>query len=449
MAAAAAILASGCAVGPNYRRPAIVTAAAYKEQDGWKPSEPADTLARGPWWSIYHDEVLAGLESRIAISNENVLSAAAAVQEARALVHQAEASFWPSLSVSGSAERSSSGGGGGFVIPGGSGGGAAFASTGSSRTFYSAGASLDWGLDIWGEVRRNVESAHASAEESAAALAAAQLSAQAELATDYFELRAQDQLQILLKDIVAADERAMNIAQARYRVGVAYKADVLTAQTELLSAQAQQVNAGIQRATLEHAIAVLVGTQPAAFSLKPAPLATDVPTVPPGVPSELLERRPDIAESERSMAAANAKIGVAIASFFPSLTLTGSDDYQGSVLGQLIRASNRVWSFGPQLAETIFNGGARWAQVAQSRAAYQASVHDYRQTVLAGFQQVEDELVSLRVLQRQSGIEAELVKDSREAETLTLNQYKAGTVPYSSVISAQTTRLSSEETALT
>jgi len=448
IALAAALLASGCAVGPNYRRPPFDTAAAYKELDGWKPSEPADTLARGAWWRIFHDDVLDELESRVEISNENIKAAAAAVEEARALVRQAQASFWPSLSVSTSLERTSSGAGGGIVIPGGS-GGAAFASSASSRTFYSAGASLDWGIDIWGQVRRNVESARASAQASEAALAAARLSAQAELATDYFALRSQDQLQILLADIVAADERALQITQARYRVGVAYKADIVTAQTQLLSAQAQQVNARIQRATLEHAIAVLVGAQPAAFSLQPAALTTSVPTVPPGIPSMLLERRPDIAEAERNMAAANAKIGVAISSFFPSLTLTGSDDYQGSIFDKLIRASNRIWSFGPSLAETIFNGGARWAQVAQSRAAYQASVHDYRQTVLAAFEQVEDELATLRVLEKQAVLEDQLVKASREAETLTLNQYKAGTVPYSSVISAQTTRLTSEETALT
>ncbi|MGH8219590.1 MAG: efflux transporter outer membrane subunit [Steroidobacteraceae bacterium] len=442
------LLAAGCAVGPNYKRPPFITAAAYKEQDGWKPSEPADTLGRGQWWQIFHDAVLDDLESRVAISNENIQSAAAAVLEARALVHQAQASFWPSLSVNTSMTRSASGSSG-FVIPGGTGGAGFASSLSSNRTLYSAGSSLDWGLDIWGEVRRNVESARASAQSSAAALAAAQLSAQAQVATDYFELRAQDQLQLLLNDIVAADEQALKITQARYNVGVAYKADIVTAQTQLLSAQAQQINSGIQRATLEHAIAVLVGAQPADLSLKPVGLATTVPTVPPGVPSTLLERRPDIAEAERNMAAANAKIGVAIAAFFPSLTLTGSLSYQGSIFDKLIRASNRVWSFGPSLAETIFNGGARWAQVAESRAAYQATVHDYRQTVLSGLQQVEDELVSLRVLEKQAVIEEQLVKASREAETLTLNQYKAGTVPYSSVISAQTTRVSSEETALT
>ena len=447
VAASAALIASGCAVGPNYKRPPFHTSAAYKEQDGWKPSEPADALARGPWWSIFHDDELDRLESRVILSNENIKAAAAAVQEARALVIQAQASFWPTLSVSTSMDRTSGGGGAGFVIPGGT-GGAAFAASAGNRTFYSAGASLDWGLDIWGQVRRNVESARATAQSTVAALAAAQLSAQAQLATDYFQMRAQDQLQILLTDIVAADQRALNIAQARYKVGVAYKADIVTAQTQLLSAQAQQVNSGIQRATLEHAIAVLVGAQPAELSLQPASLTANVPTVPPGVPSMLLERRPDIAEAERSMAAANAKIGVAISSFFPSLTITGSDTYQGSVFDKLIRASNRVWSFGPSLAETLFNGGSRWAQVLDTRAAYQASVHDYRQTVLAGLQQVEDELVTLRVLEKQAVLEDQLVKASREAETLTLNQYKAGTVPYSSVIAAQTTRLTSEETAL-
>jgi NodT family efflux transporter outer membrane factor (OMF) lipoprotein len=446
--AAAVALAAGCAVGPNYKRPPFATTAAFKEQDGWKPSEPADTLSRGPWWRIFHDDVLDRLESRIDISNENVKAAAAAVEEARALVRQAQASFWPSLSISASASRTSGGAGGGFVIPGGAGGTAAFGSS-SRSTIYSAGASVDWGLDIWGQIRRNVESSKATAQSSVAALAAARLSAQAELASDYFQLRAQDQLQILLADIVAADQQALKIAQARYRVGVAYKADLVTAQTQLLSAQAQQVNAGIQRSTLEHAIAVLVGEQPAAFALEPAPLATSIPTVPPGIPSMLLERRPDIAEAERNMAAANAKIGVAISSFFPSLTLTGSDDYQGTTLSRLIRTSNRVWSFGPQLAETLFNGGARLAEVAQARAAYRASVDDYRQTVLAALEQVEDELVTLRVLEKQAVIEDQLVKASREAETLTLNQYKAGTVPYSSVISAQTTRLTSEETALT
>jgi NodT family efflux transporter outer membrane factor (OMF) lipoprotein len=256
-------------------------------------------------------------------------------------------------------------------------------------------------------------------------------------------------LQRLLDDIVAAEQRSLKIAESRYRFGVAAKADVVNAQTQLLSSQALQVNARIQRGVLEHAIAVLTGQQPASFSIAAAPLRTDVPIVPAGVPSALLERRPDVAEAERKVAAANAQVGGALAAYFPTLTLSGSDQYNGASFDRLIRVPNRVWSVGPALAATLFDGGLRRAQVAQARAAYEASVASYRQTVLASFQQVEDQLVTLRVLEEQAVIEDAAVKAAREAEVLTLNQYKAGTVPYSSVITAQTTALSSEQSALT
>jgi NodT family efflux transporter outer membrane factor (OMF) lipoprotein len=305
-----------------------------------------------------------------------------------------------------------------------------------------------WDLDIWGRIRRTSESELASAQSSAAALAAARLSAQAELATDYFELRAQDQLQKLLDDTVEAETLSLHIAESRYRFGVAARADVVSAQTQLLGSQSQQVNAKIQRAILEHALAVLVGKQPAEFSLGSVGMRSDVPTVPAGVPSALLERRPDVAEAERKMAAANAQIGVAKAGYFPDLTLTGSDQYSTVSFSNLIRNSNRVWAVGPALAQTLFNGGLVRAQVRQARAAYEGTVDSYRQTVLTSFQQVEDEIVTLRVLEQQGVIEDETVKAAREAEALTLNQYKAGTVPYSSVITAQTTRFSAEETAL-
>jgi NodT family efflux transporter outer membrane factor (OMF) lipoprotein len=451
------LLAAGCSVGPNYRRPVVIPAAAYKEQDGWKPSEPADILKRLPWWQIFNDEVLSRLEAQVNGSNETVKSAAAAVDEARALVREAQASFFPSISLSASRTRSGEGLGALAGTPGafggttGTGGGttSAFSNTSFSETLNSVGASASWNIDVWGQTRRTVEGEKASAQASLAALAAAELTAQAELATDYFELRAQDQLVMLLTDIVAADDKALKITEARYRAGVAYKADMLSAETELLTAQAQQVNAAILRGTLEHAIAVLIGQQPATFSLKPESLASVIPTVPPGIPSTLLERRPDIAESERQVAAANAQIGVAISAFFPSLTFSASDQYQSSALSKLIQASNQIWSFGPSLAQTLFDAGLRLAQVAQARASYQASVANYRQTVLADFQQVEDQLVTLRILEKQAVLETALVKAARESETLTLNQYKAGTQPYSSVITAQETRLSAEETALT
>lgn len=450
--AAVALLATGCAVGPNYKRPVVVTAASYKEVDGWKPSEPADVLTRGPWWKMFKDDVLDQLESQVVVSNENVKAAAEAVDEARALVREAEGSFWPSLSVSASRNRTVEGLGAepttGFSSLGVSGTGGSSGTT-FTETLNSLSASANWTLDIWGQTRRTVESEKASAQASAAALATTELTAQADLATDYFELRSQDQLQFLLTDIVAADERALKITQARYRDGVAYKADILSAETELLTAQAQQVNAQIERATLEHAIAVLIGKQPAELSLKSAMLASVIPTVPPGLPSDLLQRRPDIAQAEREVASANAQIGVAISAFFPSLTLSASDEYEGTTLSKLIRASNQIWSFGPSIAETLFNGGARLAQVAQARASYRESVANYRQTVLADFEQVEDQLVTLRVLEKQAVLEDQLVKASREDESLTLEQYKAGTEPYSSVITAQTTRLDAEETALT
>ena len=427
---AAALLLGACAVGPDYRRPAFDTTDAYKEAADWKPSEPADALSRGPWWNLFGDEQLGQLESQIEISNENVRAAVAAYDQAQGLVAQARAGFWPSVAATVGAQRGAMG-----MVP--------------TQTTVSAGVSAGWTLDIWGQIRRTVESDRASAQASAAALAAATLSAQGTLASDYFQLRAQDQLQHILDDIVVAEQRSLRIAESRYKFGVAAKADVVSAQAQLLNSQAQQVNAKIQRGILEHAIAVLVGRQPAAFSLGPTAMRSGVPTVPAGVPSALLERRPDVAQAERRMAAANAQIGVAKAAYFPTLTLSGSDDYSNGVFGRLINASNRVWSFGPQLAETLIDGGLRRAEVAQARAAYAASVANYRQTVLSSFEQVEDEIVTLRVLEEQSVIEGAAVAAAEEAERLTLNQYKAGTVPYSSVITAQTTRLTSEESALT
>src|SRR5208283_4435086 len=317
-------LVAGCAVGPDYKRPPFDAAAAYKEeQSGWKPSEPGDALSRGPWWAIFNDPALDDLEAKINISNENVKAALASYDQARALVDQAQAGFWPTVGANLSRLRSSGRGGASTVTTNGV---TTVISTGASTTTtYSVGASANWTLDIWGQIRRTVESDRASAQASAAALAAAELSAQATLATDYFELRAQDQLQRLLDDTVMAEQQSLKITESRYRYGVAAKADVVSAEAQLLSSQAQQINAKIQRATLEHAVAVLIGQQPAQFSLSPTTMRSDVPTVPPGVPSTLLERRPDIADAERKVAAANAQIGVATAAYFPSLTLSGSD----------------------------------------------------------------------------------------------------------------------------
>jgi NodT family efflux transporter outer membrane factor (OMF) lipoprotein len=422
-------LAAACAVGPDYHRPTLDAAPQYKEAGDWKPSEPNDALSRGAWWEIYNDDVLNQLEARIDISNENVKAAAAAFDQARALVAQARAGFWPSVGVSAGMQRGAVG-------------------RAPAQTTDSAVISGNWTLDIWGQIRRATESNRASAQASAAALAAARLSVQGALAIDYFELRAQDQLQKLLDDTVVAQQLSLKIAESRYHFGVAARADVVSAEAQLLSSQAQQVNAKIQRAVLEHAIAVLIGQQPAGFSVSASSMRADVPTVPAGIPSALLERRPDVAQAERRVAAANAQIGVAKSAFFPSLTLSGSDDYSGRTWSRLFNVPNRIWSLGPSLAETVFDGGLRRAQLAQARAAYEVSVDNYRQTVLAGFEQVEDDIVTLRVLEQQAVIEDAAVAAAKEAEKLTLNQYKAGTVPYSSVITSQTARLSAEQTAL-
>ena len=424
-------LLTACAIGPDYKRPPVDTAGSFKESGNWKPTEPADALTRGPWWHIFNDPVLNDLEDQVNISNQSLKAAAAAVEEAQALVAEAQAGYWPDVSVGISRSRSRQG-------------------RAAAHNVNGANGSVNWPLDIWGQVRRSVESSKATEQAQEATLASARLAAQAALAIDYFELRGQDQLQVLLNDIVKADELALQITENRYRVGVAARADVVTAQTQLLSSQAEQVSVGIQRGTLEHAVAVLVGQQPATFAVTPTAIRTDVPTVPSGVPSELLQRRPDIAEAERKVAAANAQIGVAKGAYFPSLSLTGTIEYAaGGPLSNLFRVPNQTWSVGPSLTQILFAGGLHKAQVAAARAAWEATVDDYRQTVLQGFQQVEDQLVTLRVLEQQSVVEEKLVQAAREAERLTLNQYKAGTVPYSSVISAQTTRLQSETSALT
>ena len=424
-------LLTACAIGPDYKRPPVDAATSFKESGGWKPTEPADALTRGPWWHIFNDPVLNDLEDQVNISNQNLKAQAAAVEQAQALVSEARAGYWPDISVGFSRAHSRSG-------------------RDRPRNGNAASGQVNWPLDIWGQVRRSVESSKASAQSQEATLASARLAAQAELAIDYFELRGQDQLQILLDDIVKADELALQITQNRYRVGVAARADVVTAQTQLLSAKAEQVSVGIQRGKLEHAIAVLVGQQPATFSVTPAAIRTDVPTVPGGVPSDLLQRRPDIAEAERRVAAANAQIGVAKGAYFPSISLTGTVEYAaGGAISNLFKAANQTWSVGPGLSQILFAGGLHKAQVAAARAEWEATVDDYRETVLEGFQQVEDQLVSLRVLEQQSVVEEQLVQAAREAERLTLNQYKAGTVPYSTVILAQTTRLQSETSALT
>ena len=418
-----------CSVGPNYHRPSAPAPAIYKEYQGWKVAAPNDTINRGAWWSIYRDPTLDALESQVNISNQNIKQAEAAFAEARAVVHEQQSSFFPSLNVTPQVERQKSGGGGAI-------------------TSYSLEGTATWEPDVWGKIRRTVESSVASAQVSAAQLAAAQLSAQAQLATDYFQLRYADALKQVLTDTVAAYERALKITQNQYAVGTAARSDVINAQALLLAAQSSLINVGVQRGQDEHAIAPLIGKPPAEVSIAPESLPGRIPIVPTSVPSTLLERRPDIAEAERQMQEENALIGVQIAAYFPTFNLSAVLGYAGNPGTALFSSSSEVWTLMASATQSILTGGQRAAAVAAARAAYDQSIANYRETVLAAFQNVEDELVALRVLGQQIGVQHDAVEKAQQAVQISLNEYQAGTVPYTTVTTAQVTLLNDQETAI-
>jgi NodT family efflux transporter outer membrane factor (OMF) lipoprotein len=436
------MLPAACTLGPNYARPAVEAPPAYKEAQCWKPAQPRDNEPRGNWWSVFNDPQLDALASQVEVSNQTIKAAEARVREARALTQQAQAALFPIVTANASATRSGGRGGTGSNVDnaGGQGGG--------PRNNFNVALDVNWELDLWGRVRRTIEAGEATAQASVADLEAAKLSAQAQLAEDYFLLRVQDAQIRLLNDTVDAYQKSLKLTQNQYAVGVAARADVAQAETQLKSTQAQALDAGVQRAQLEHAIAVLLGKPPADFSIAAEAVATTFPPIPPGLPSELLERRPDIAAAERRAAAANAQVGVAEAAFFPSLTLSATGGFQSSVLSQLFSLPSRYWSLGPALAQTIFDAGLRRAQTAQAMATYDENVASYRQTVLAGFQEVEDNLAALRILEQEALVQDEAVKSARESLTITLNQYRAGTANYLAVVVAQATALSNERAAL-
>jgi len=438
-------LLGACSVGPDYVRPNAATPVAYKE---WKVAEPKDAVRRGEWWKVYGDPVLNDLMAQVNVSNQTLKQAEASYREAHALVAAARAEYFPTVALDPSVTRSRRGqNGSAFVsstgaVVGGTG-------TGSVSNQYALPLDMSWEVDVWGKVRRTVESSVATAQASAAELEATRLSLLAELATDYFQLRVLDDQQRLLDDTVVAYQKSLDLTENQYKVGVAARSDVVQAETQLKSTQAQAIDNGVQRAELEHAIAVLIGKPPAAFSIASAKIKFTIPVIPPGMPSALLERRPDIAQAERQMAASNAQIGVAKSAYYPSLTLSGSAGYQSTTFSNLISAPNFFWSVGPALAETLFDAGARSAQVEEARAAYDASVANYREVVLAGFQEVEDNLAALRILEQEAQVQDEAVKAAEESVHIALNQYKSGTVSYLNVVTAQTAALSNERTALT
>jgi NodT family efflux transporter outer membrane factor (OMF) lipoprotein len=444
-AALAALLLSGCMVGPDYKRPDAPVPVVYKELAGWKQATPLDAINRGAWWSIYNDPELDQLEQQVVISNQNVKSYEAAYRAATALVRETQAQLYPTVVGTSGVTRSHNGGGSGGASSaslGGGGGG------GFTTTQYSVEGTASWSPDIWGRIRRQIESNVAAAQVSAADLANATLSAQGTLATTYMNLRYEDALEKLLTDTVAQYQRALDITQNQYRAGTTSSADVVTAQAQLQTTQAQLAGVGVLRGQYEHAIAILTGHPPADLSIPVGTLATAVPVVPTGIPSALLERRPDIAAAERQMQEENALIGVAISAYYPDITLTALFGFAGNPLGQLFNAANRVWSLGASASDTIFDAGARTAAVDVARATYDQYVATYRQTVLTAFQQVEDQLVALRVLDQQAAAEDAAVAAARRAVEVTLNQYLAGTVVYTSVITEQTLLLGDEQTAL-
>ncbi len=441
---AAGGLLSACAVGPNYSRPPVATPPAFKEAAGWTAAVPADGLDRGDWWTLFGDPLLNSLEAKVLISNQNLAASEAAYRQARALVAEDRATLFPSLDLTGSATRSQRGGGGGVTGVNG-------ASLNNSPTnSYQAALGASWAPDIWGKIRRTVENAKAAELATEADLANARLSAQSELATDYIQLRLADADKALLARTVQAYARSLQITQNQYKVGVAAKSDVLQAETQLTNAQASLVDDDRQRTAAEHAIAMLTGVAPADLTIAPLDnWAPQPPPTPQGVPSTLLQRRPDIAAAERRAAAANALIGVQVAGYFPDLTLTGSYGFASSALNTLFKSSNAAWSYGGSVAQTVFDAGATHARVQGARAGYDQAVANYRQTALTAFQQVEDALAAARVLQDEEGLRRQASNSADQAEQIALNQYKAGQSAYTTVVVAQATALSARQALLT
>jgi NodT family efflux transporter outer membrane factor (OMF) lipoprotein len=422
----ASVACSGCApVGPNFERPAAIVSPQFKEIKGWKIATPRANEPKGDWWSVFHDPELDQLMRVVAVSNQTIKADEANFRQALALINEARAGLFPTINGTGSATRG---------LPGG-----------ANLTAEATGA---WTLDVWGQVRREIESQQAGAETDAAILANALLAAQSALGLAYVTLRQADSLEDLLARTIEDYKRSVTITQNQYNAGTAAKSDVITAQAQLLNAQAAFIAAGVSRAQSEHAIAVLIGRPPAGLSVPHGSLATRVPPVPVGLPSSLLERRPDVAAAEETMREANAQIGVAFAGYFPAVSLNALIGYSGNPFATEFGPSNPVWSFGASLAQPLFNGGLTTAQVEAARQTYQADVATYRGTVLSAIQQVEDALSGIRILSREVKVQAEDVRISRQATQITLNEYKAGTQAFTAVVTAETQQLSAEESLL-
>ena len=444
------LVSTGCAVGPNYKRPSAAASPAFKEQPpvnfkeaeaaGWKQSQPGDAYSKGRWWELYNDADLNALEEQVSVSNQNVLQAEAQYRQAKAAVSVARAALFP---VATTAPAITAAGTGGGAASGNSSGAS------GSQTSFNLPFNVSWEPDLWGNIRRGVTASAATAQSLAANVANARLLYQAELAQDYFGLHGNDGEAELLTRTEASYGEYLTLTRNRFSAGIASDLDVAQAESQLYAVQSQFIDLGVQRAAFEHAIAILIGKTPSELTIPAVTLHASPPPVPPGVPSELLERRPDIAGAERQVAAANEQIGIAIAAFYPTLSLTGSAGLESSSLAKWFTWPSRFWSVGPQLAETLFDAGRRRGVVAEQRAAYDATVAAYRETVLTAMQQVEDNLAALRILAGEADKVQQTVQAANRALDVASAQYRSGTVGYLTVITSQATLLSADVTAVT
>ncbi len=432
---------SGCMVGPDYSRPSVETPLAFKEggtredsagyvasRKGWRQAAPNDGAERGDWWRVFRDPTLDRLIRLVDVDNQSLRAQVAAYEQARGFVAQARAALFPTVIGAPSITRSRA--------------------LGIERTNVSLQGQATWELDLFGRIRRNIESEVATAQASAADLALVRLTLQSEVATNYLTLRYQDSLQRVLNENIEGFKRSLAITENQYNAGVAARSDVITAQTQLQTTQAQAIAVGLQRATFEHAIALLVGRPPSELSLPVAPLAARPPAVPVGIPSALLERRPDVAQAERNVQAQSEQIGVAVAAFYPTVTLSASGGISGSPAGGLFSAANQVWAVAASGSQVLYDGGALAAALRITRAAYDASVANYRQTVLTAFAEVENGLAGVRILARQQAAQDAAVASARRAVEITLNEYRAGTQNFTTVVTAQALALNNEVTSL-
>ena len=439
LVASIAWLLHGCMVGPDYKKPDVTMPVAYKETPGWSPAQPDDSAPKGDWWAVFHDPLLDQLEPMVSVSNQTVRQSYANYQEALAEVQIARSALFPTIGITGSATKQRSGS---------NGTGNTLSINPGVRTAGSLEGNVSWAPDFWGKTRRLVEENRATADAGAATLANATLTEQVALATAVIDLRVTDANIDLLTQTVDAYKEFLRVVANQGKAGITPPSDVIAARTQLENAQSSLIALGVSRARYAHAIAVLVGKNPEELDIPHSTALPTLPTLPVGMPATLLQRRPDIAVAEREMAAQNAAIGVAVAAYYPDITLSGADGFSQSPLAGLLHVANHVWSLGADVSETIFDAGARHGQVAAARASYESAVANYRGTVLTALQNVEDDLAGIRILAQQSEVLDAAVTDATRGSEIAFNEYKVGTVDYTTAVTAQTTLYSTQQNAL-